>query len=78
VLSALFMIVRLTGTCCSGAGSIRQGAVEQTFAGAIQRNGMMRAFANIDANEDLDALMLFDISHAYSFALLTRPTTYGS
>lgn len=42
---------------------IWQSTIEQALSGQIQRHRMMCSFANVDTDEDLDALMLFDISH---------------
>jgi hypothetical protein len=45
---------------------IGQGAVQKTFALAIQCNGMMRSFANVQTDEDFNALMLLNVTHACS------------
>lgn len=45
---------------------IGQSAVQQAFALAIAGYGMMRSFAYVDTDKDLDAVMLFNISHAFS------------
>ena len=48
---------------------IGQGTVQKTFALAIQGDRMMRSLAYVDTDEDLDAVMLFNVSHACSRGL---------
>jgi hypothetical protein len=43
---------------------IGQRAVQKAFALAIQGHGMMRSFAYVDTDEDLNAVMLLDLTHA--------------
>ena len=52
---------------------IRQSAVEKTFSLTIQCDGMMRSLACVDTDEDLDAVMLLNVSHVCS----QRFTTMG-
>jgi len=58
-----------------------QSAVEQTLPSQIQRHGMMRSFANVDADENLDALLVFDLGHRYPLVVIfmggQRPTAAG-
>jgi hypothetical protein len=43
---------------------IGQGTVQKALACAVQCHGVMRSFADIDTDENLDAIMLLDSSHA--------------
>ncbi len=54
-----------------------QCAVQKAFALAIQCDGMMRPLANVDTDEDLDAVMLLNIGHAFSkgFTTMGQRTT---
>ena len=45
---------------------VGQGTVQKTFTLAIQCDGMMRSLADVDTDEDLDAVMLLNVSHACS------------
>jgi hypothetical protein len=45
---------------------IGQGAVQKTFAFAIQCNRMMRSFAYVDTDEDFNAFMSLNLTHCCS------------
>jgi len=56
---------------CSKLGFIvRQSTIEQALSSQIQRHGVISSFANVDANEDLNALLLFDIGHRYPLVII--------
>jgi len=48
---------------------IGQGVVQETFALAVQCDGMTRSLTYIDVDEHLDAVMLLNVSHACSRGL---------
>lgn len=64
------MLFELSDKCSKFGFVIRQSTVEQALSSEIQRHGMVRSFANVDADEDLDALLLFDISHPYPLIVI--------
>jgi len=45
---------------------VGQAAIQKAFSHAVQSNRMMVRLANVNSEENLDVVMLLDVSHAHS------------
>src|SRR5690606_7012519 len=56
---------------------VRQAAIKQAFSRTVQSDGVMADLPDINADEDVDIVMLFDLDHASSRESRWS-ATYGS